>query len=194
MSPRAGLTSDSVVEAAIELVDREGVAGLSLGELARGLKVRTPSLYNHVDGLPGLHRELRMRGTGVLAARLDAAVGSMSGRAAFVALCGALREFGRDHPGLSAILRPSAHAGEPEAEARAAAEQLLGRYTTVLAGLGLEGEEALHATRAVRSAIDGFVMLEQGGAFGMAIEIDESFERLVTLLADGLAASGSATT
>ena len=191
MSPRAGLSAGAVVEAAIELVDREGVGALTLGEVARGLNVRTPSLYNHVDGLPGLRREMRIRGAGMLAARLDAAVATASGREALEALCRALREFGREHPGLSALLQPSAHTGEVDEEGRAAAEGLLGRYTAVLGGLGLEGEDALHATRAVRSAIEGFVMLEQGGAFGMAIEVDESFGRLVTLLADGLARSVS---
>jgi len=194
MSPRGGLSGESVVDAAIELVDQEGVEALSLGGLARSLNVKTPSLYNHVEGLPGLHRELRIRGAGVLASRLDAALAGTAGRASFVALCRALREFGRDHPGLSVLLQPSAHGPEVDPAGLAAAEALLERYTGVLNGLGLTGNDALHATRALRSAIEGFVMLEQGGAFGMAIEIDESFERLVTLLADGLGAKRTATT
>jgi len=194
MSPRAGLSGEAVVDAAIELVDEEGVEALSLGALARNLNVKTPSLYNHVNGLPGLHRELRIRGAGVLAGRLDAALAGTEGRAAFEALCGALREFGRDHPGLSALLQPSAHGPEADMAGRKAAEALLERYTKVLGGLGLAGDDALHATRALRSAVEGFVMLEQGGAFGMAIDIDESFERLVTLLADGLGVNRTATT
>lgn len=191
MSPRAGLTGEVVVDAAIELVDRAGVEALTLGAIARGLKVRTPSLYSHVNGLPGLHRELRIRGAGVLAARLDAALAGAEGRESLVALCHELRAFGREHPGLSALLQPSAHGPVIDEGGRAAAEELLGRYTRVLGELGFEGDDALHATRAVRSAIEGFVMLEQGGAFGMAIDADESFERLVTLLADGLAGNAS---
>ncbi len=186
MSPRAGLTGELVVDAAIALVDRDGVEGLTLGAIARGLNVRTPSLYNHVDGLPGLLREIRSRGARTLGERLDVALAGTEGRASLVALCHELRAFGREHPGLSALLQPSAHGPAVDVGGRATAEKLLRRYTGVLGELGLEGDDALHATRAVRSAIEGFVMLEQGGAFGMAIDEDESFDRLVTLLADGL--------
>jgi hypothetical protein len=56
----------------------------------------------------------------------------------------------------------------------------------VLAGYGLSGEEAIHATRAVRAALHGFASLETGGGFGMPLAVDVSFERLVDLLDRGL--------
>ena len=57
MARRTGLDTPTVVAAAA-LVNREGVAALSLKRLADELGVQTPSLYNHGDGLPGLEREL----------------------------------------------------------------------------------------------------------------------------------------
>src|SRR2546430_5946247 len=60
MSHRAGLDQASVVEAAVKLVDEEGIEQLTLGRLAERLGVRTPSLYNHVAGLPGLKHELML--------------------------------------------------------------------------------------------------------------------------------------
>src|SRR5713226_7277504 len=60
MSRRAGLDQKVVVETAAELVDEEGIEQLSLGRLAERLGIRTPSLYNHVAGLPGLKHDLAL--------------------------------------------------------------------------------------------------------------------------------------
>src|SRR5258708_29382871 len=60
MSHRAGLDRSTVVEAAAKLVDEEGIEQLTLGRLAERLGVRTPSLYNHVAGLPGLKHDLAL--------------------------------------------------------------------------------------------------------------------------------------
>jgi Tetracyclin repressor-like, C-terminal domain len=57
----------------------------------------------------------------------------------------------------------------------------------VLRGYGIEGDDALHATRAVRSALHGFVAVETAGGFGLPLDIDESFDRLVSLIDAGLA-------
>ena len=56
----------------------------------------------------------------------------------------------------------------------------------VLDGYGLTGDDAIHATRAVRSALHGFAVLETGGGFGIKLDLDESFERMVDLLDRGL--------
>jgi hypothetical protein len=56
----------------------------------------------------------------------------------------------------------------------------------VLRGYGLEGDEAVHATRIVRAALHGFAALETGAGFGMPLDLDETFERLVTVLDRGL--------
>jgi hypothetical protein len=56
----------------------------------------------------------------------------------------------------------------------------------VLAGYGLEGQEALHATRAIRSALHGFALLEAEQGFGMPLDVDESFAALVAVLDRGL--------
>jgi len=64
--PRAGLTADSVVERAAEMVDESGLDGLNLAALAQSLGVRIPSLYKHVDGMPGLRRGITLQAKIVL--------------------------------------------------------------------------------------------------------------------------------
>ena len=48
------------------------------------------------------------------------------------------------------------------------------------------GDAAVHAVRTVRSALHGFVALEAAGGFGLPVDLDASFDRLVATLAAGL--------
>ena len=79
MSPGSDLTKQSVVQAAADLINAEGLEALSLGRLASELGIRTPSLYNHVDGLPGLLRELSILNARNLADRISEAAIGQSG-------------------------------------------------------------------------------------------------------------------
>ena len=49
----------------------------------------------------------------------------------------------------------------------------------VLVGYELRGDDAIDAIRALRSALHGFVMLETAGGFGLPVDVDRSFDRLV---------------
>ncbi|MDX6723503.1 MAG: hypothetical protein QOD73_1907, partial [Solirubrobacteraceae bacterium] len=66
--------------------------------------------------------------------------------------------------------------------ARSAVEVML----AILRGYGLEGDEAIHGARALRSALHGFVSLEVAGGFGLPVALDESFDRMVAALARGI--------
>ena len=52
----------------------------------------------------------------------------------------------------------------------------------VLRGYGLDGDDAVDATRALRSALHGFVSLEQAGGFGLPVDVDRSYDQLVLAL------------
>jgi hypothetical protein len=57
---------------------------------------------------------------------------------------------------------------------------------SVLAGSGREGDDLIHAVRALRSAVHGFAALEASGGFGLDVDPDVSFSRLVDALARGI--------
>jgi len=56
----------------------------------------------------------------------------------------------------------------------------------VLAGYELRDDAAVDATRALRAALHGFVTLEATGGFGLPVDIDRSFERVVGALTRAL--------
>lgn len=187
MTRRAGLDVEAVVEAAGRLADAEGLESLTLAGLAEQLGIRTPSLYNHVAGLPGLHRELALRGTRELTARLARAAIGKSRADAVMAMADAFRAFIKEHPGLYAATVRSAGTMQPvDAELAAASQEAVEVVLAALASYGFSGAEALHAVRALRSVVHGFATLELAGGFGIPLDTDESFQRLVGMLIEGL--------
>lgn len=181
---RAGLDTDAVVAAAAQLADAEGLDVVTLARLARMLGVRSPSLYAHVDGLEDLRRRLSTRGARELAAQLQSAVAGRSGSDALSAMADAYRAYARAHPGTYAALQRPPAPGDVDGIAAAAGA--VDVVLAVLRGYDLVGEEAIHATRIIRAALHGFVTLETGGGFGLPLELDETFARLVDVLDRGL--------
>jgi AcrR family transcriptional regulator len=182
---RRGLDSERVVEAAARIADGDGLDAVTLARVAGELGVRAPSLYNHVEGRGGLLRALAVRGVRELTAALrDAAVGR-SGTDALTATARAYRAYAHAHPGLYAATVAAPAPGDPEHQA--AARETVDVVFAVLRGWNLEGDDAVHAARAFRSAVHGFVVLEAARGFGIPVDLDDSFERLVATLAGGLA-------
>jgi AcrR family transcriptional regulator len=182
--PRAGLSRAAVVGAAADLVDAQGLDAVTLAAVAAAVGVRTPSLYNHVGGLDDLRRGVALTALRELGDALrDAAVGR-AGDDALTALAHAYRAYARDHPGRYAATQRAPAAAD--AELAAAGARAVDALLAVLRGYGLAGDEAIHAARAVRSALHGFVSLEAGGGFGIPVALDESFDRMIQALAHGL--------
>ena len=187
MSPRSNLTKQTVVQATADLINAEGLEALSLGRLAKELGIRTPSLYNHVDGLPGLMRELSTLNARNLADRLSEAAIGQGGPESVRAVMQAMRAYIKEYPGLYlSTVRASGTQAEadPELEQEEARSVKVGM--AVMASFGLEGEEAVHALRGLRSLVHGFTTLEISGGFGIPLDLDESFSRLVDLFIAGL--------
>lgn len=62
MAPRNSININNILEAATEIVDQNGIHELTLTSLAQKLEIRSPSLYNHFNGLSGLRSLLSVYG------------------------------------------------------------------------------------------------------------------------------------
>lgn len=195
--PRKGsLDKAAVVQAAVELIDEEGLEALSLARLAGKLGIKTPSLYNHVEGLLGLRRELALRNVRNLRESLGRAAIGKAGAEGLRAIAQAYRAYIKENAGLYlASLRASGNlkgdGAFPSIEARelqAGEEQVVGIVLAVVASFGLSGDDAIHAVRGLRSLVHGFATLEIGGGFGLELDLDESFRRLMEVFIRGLIA------
>jgi AcrR family transcriptional regulator len=181
MARRMGLTRTDVVGAARAIADAEGLDAVTLAAVAGRLGIRSPSLYAHVDGLEGLRRELALAAAAAMAEAFRAAVFGRSGLESLAALALAYREFARRHPGLYAAAQRAVKPGEDDELYEALAEVVRPVFSS-LAEVGADAADQVHLTRVFRSALHGFVVLEQAGGFGMPESIDESFRRMVDVL------------
>lgn len=177
MSRRPGLDRSRVIAAAAASADEFGLESVTLTKLAGRLNVRPPSLYNHVSSVDELRDELAVFAMRALQAELTRAAVGRSGADGVRAIAGAFREFAHRRPGLyAATLR----APRPDdAELQRVAAEFFEVVRAVLAPFALDDEALVHAVRALRSMVHGFVSLEAAGAFALPQSIDESFRLMV---------------
>ena len=184
--PRRGLDTDQIVDAAIAIADRDGLEAATLARVADALGVRPPSLYHHVAGHEGLLRAVALRSLRELTQALQAAAMGRAGADALASVSHAYRAYAHSHPGAYAM---TVRAPAPDdAELEAAGQAAVAVLAAVLLAWGLEDEAMLHEVRVIRSALHGFVSLEAAGGFALALDRDESFERLIETVVAGLEA------
>jgi AcrR family transcriptional regulator len=183
--PRAGLTETRVVEEGERIADEVGLSNLTLAAVADRLGVRQPSLYKHIAGTDGLQRSIALRAKTELAAVLSrAAVGRARGEA-ITAMARAYRVWAHEHPGRYAAAQHAPVPGDIDDERASVA--VVQVAFDVMAGYELRDDDAVDAIRALRAALHGFVTLEAGGGFGLPVDVDRSFDRLVAGLATAFA-------
>src|SRR5262249_20746066 len=142
------------------------------------------SLYNHVDGLPGLRRELALFGLRQLLDRISRAAIGKAADAAVIAVAQAQRSYILEHPGVYATTVRAP--GDPEIQQ--VGQAIIEVILAVLEPYGLGEQAAIHAVRGLRSIAHGFATLELAGGFGIPLDRDESFQRLLRAYVAGLRA------
>lgn len=178
MARRRRLNRELVIEAAATMADRAGtVSAVRLSALAQALEVQPPSLYNHIDNVQDLRYGLAVYSAEQLLVTLRQASQGLVGREALLAIAAAYRRFAHDHPGLYPL---TIRAPEPDQEALVSlSQELLQMLLLLMASLGLQGDDALHAIRGLRAILHGFVSLEAAEGFKMDLDREESFQRLI---------------
>lgn len=183
--PRVGLTPDAVVGHALALIDEEGPDALTLAGVAARAGVATPSLYKHVPGgLAALRRLVAIKVTEDLADLVEQQTAGLTGDRAVEAFVRTYLGYATEHPRRYAAL-PQAYQADDDRLIQAGG-RLVGSMIAVLQDYGIEGSEAIHAARAMRSLSHGFAALSIGGAFQLGEDLAVTQDRLIALLTGGL--------
>ncbi len=182
--PRQRVNLSDVTLTAVAIIDRHSLDALTLSAVAAELGIRPSALYTYFDSLDALRHAVAVQATVNLTDDLRNAAVGQSGDDAVIALAHTYRSFAVAHPGqYAATLAPPAQPGD--AMARAASD-LIDVFARVIANYGHRGDDAIHAARAARSAIHGFVALEAGQGFHSPADRDASFDHLVMTVITGL--------
>jgi AcrR family transcriptional regulator len=185
MVKRRRLNRERVVEEAVTKADEaRDVSAVTLTSLAEALDVRPPSLYNHIDSLEDLHYGMAVEGARRLREVLQQAALGLVGHEALLAMANAYREFVQAHPGVYPLTIRAPEADQPELAAQA--QEILQLLLLVMASIGLQGDEAIHAIRGLRAVLHGFASLELAEGYKMPLDREESFRRLLSAYLDGI--------
>lgn len=177
--PRAGLSTDAVVDAALALVDEKGVEALSLAAVADRVGVAAPSLYKHVGSLGALRELMALQALRRATSRFATVVMGRSGDDAVAELMRAYRGYVIEHPGWYRLIPLDPLKSPMLTEA---AVELLGVFNAVMRGYGLTDSASTHAVRRLRAAAHGFADLEVGGGFGLAERVDATYEQVIAMV------------
>ena len=181
----AKLSRDSIVNAALTFLDREGWDALTINALATQLGTKGPSLYNHVDSLQDLRRTVRMRVVEDIIDMLNTVGQGRTRDDAVMAMASAYRSYAHHHPGPLFGVHPDAAGGGDDPEYTDATRAAAGPVIAVLASYGLDGEDAFYAALEFWSAMHGFVLLEMTGVMD-DVDTDAVFTDMVLRLAAGM--------
>jgi len=177
---------DEIVRAGRDLLESEGLSGLSMQAVADRVGVRAPSLYKRVRSRDDLIRLISEATLAELAARLDA-VASAEPQAdpvdRLTQLAHAVRAFARSGPEAYRLMfsPPSeGSAASPESIARSAAAIL--SVAAELAG----PDDALDAARTATAWTTGFIGMELAGGFRLGGDVDQAYAYGIARIAAAL--------
>jgi len=184
--PRAPLTRSRILDAAVDYVDRNCLADLSMRKLGAQLGVEAMALYWHVPNKAALLEGVAE----LLMSRLDVpAAGDPDWERGVRRFAASVRLLAREHPRIFPLL-PNAARGTPEMR------RVLGGLDAMWRAAGLDEQHAFRASWAVHGYVMGVTLWElamtsEGGAETagpLSAACDAAFQSGLELIIDGLRA------
>jgi AcrR family transcriptional regulator len=177
MARPAQISRDAILDASLDLADRDGVDALTMQAVAERLDVTPMALYRHVSNKADLLDGL-VEG---LLGEVEIPAGDLPPEDRLRSFAGSIRHVARRHPTLFPLLlmRP---ATTPESR------RVRDAVCAALEKLGLDHDEARRAERLISTAVLGFAASEAAGRFGRHPRrvVDEDFACLQQVIAEAL--------
>jgi AcrR family transcriptional regulator len=170
----AKLSVSTIAAAALEVVDKQGIASLGMRPVADRLAVRPASLYKHCGDLLGLQGLVAEAVATELLARAREAVGtlgdstgaSMAPADAMMALARVYADYADEQPARYAVLTLDTSGSAMGARQPQAARKALWEFLLEVVSAQTGSPDDTAAAVALWSFLHGFVSLRAAGAFG----------------------------
>jgi len=181
---RSGLTRETVIQAAVNLIHHRGLDDLTLLDLASIMGVKPPSLYNHIRGITDLRRELSMHALEKMTEVAIKALHKKKERSAIRSFSKAYRNYAKLHPGLY-------HLGcvYPSMEDTAWHDIYMKyreEFTRCFSSYQMPEATLRNTARSLRSLMHGFVLFEINDSWLQSTNTDTTYEYAIKLFCDAL--------
>jgi AcrR family transcriptional regulator len=176
----ADLLHERILGVAIEIVRQEGLAALTLAAIGRALHMRPETILRYVRDLDEIRDWAIICAQTELAELVEGAIGGRRGRPALEALFESQRLYAQAQPGMyeAALLRPAGSRPEGVREQ----DPLTRAECAVLRACGVTDAHAEALAWCCRAAVHGAICLEASDRRSRQQQIDENFDRLVSIL------------
>ena len=188
MPARAKTTDAEIVQAARQLVEREGRDGFTMNDVAASVGIRAPSLYGRFENRATLLVAVEIQICAELATLLSKPIVASEPEATLMAQAKLIRRFAKSHPNSYALLFDIR--AMPTKEAKRARIAALAPLMPSLAALAGD-EAAFAAARVLIPYLHGFISMELANAFRLGGGVATAFERGVSAILRGLARSST---
>lgn len=180
-----GLNKNAIIVAAVKIADANGLANITLKELATELGVKSPSLYKHIPGgLSELYEEIMVYGWSLVDNEIMRSAVGKSKDDAIRAICYAFRNTVVQHPGVFESLQW--HNSYTSDLNKQATKSIISSLYQVLEAYNMSEEQMLHILRILRGFVQGFANIEAHGGFGDPIPADDSFDFAIQIIINGI--------
>ena len=175
------VTKAAVIQAASDIADEKGLNNVSLKVVAEKLNIRTPSLYNHIDNLDDLLREVAHTGMRAMNQRMTQAAIGKSGDVAIQAVSVEYLNYMIEHPGVYETIQWAVWHGTEETAT--IFNNYLSLLTTLIQSCSLNKDKTLEILNMLTGIIHGYTTLQLGNAFSAPDKVRfELAEAIDTLL------------
>lgn len=172
---------DAIVLAARDLLERDGLAGVTMSAVAGRVGVRAPSLYKRVESR---ERLIQL----VAEATLTDLADHLADRVTAREILDGFRAFSHQRPAaFQLVMTPSTSTPTARREFGARASEALIRIAADLAG----DDHALEGARTLTAWTTGFISMELNGVFQLGGDVDAAWEFGATRLIEAITESGS---
>ena len=171
---RKKIDRNEIISTAILLADKKGYSNISLKEIADSLDIKTPSLYNHINGLDELYDLLAQEGLKRLLNELVNSVIGLSGKQALLSMGKSYIAFASSSPNLYLATQQVSTCWSDAT--KELSEEIINFIFKIISIYNLSKEQNIHVVRTLRSYLHGFALLKSQDFFKIPLDINKSFE------------------
>ena len=178
------INDNLIIETSAKLSNEVGLENLSLKMIAEELKIKSPSLYNHISSLADIKEKLMIYGWKQMENKMiDSAVG-VTGYEALKNMCYAFYDYTTNNKGVfTAMLWYNKY---ESIEKNNSTTRLFNMLFKIMKSLDISDNNINHTIRTLRSFLEGFSLLVNNNAFGNPISIEKSFEISLEIIMNGI--------
>lgn len=183
--PRKQINAEKIFDCAVHLVESRGLEYLTMGNIAKELQIKPPSLYNHIRSIDDVKRAVATKGLECLYEKLYQVAESTDYSIYDISI--AYVNFARQRPQL--YLSTQFDAVMQDHSLQKISHLIVQLVAKSIQVDATNPTNTIHIIRGLRCLLHGFASLERIDGFGLPVDSDLSLSAMITIYLKGVKAT-----